>query len=431
MSSAAAAAAPSDAVHADLLERAHAHLPAGSFGNLPAEIIIAEGRGCRVTDVAGRTYIDYLLGSGPMFVGHAHPEVVAAVQTQVAKGSTFFANSEPGIRLAEAIAKAVPCAEKVRFTSSGSEATHFAMRLARAHRGRDKIMKFEGGFHGMGDWALMSTTPKNPGNFPQATPDSAGIPHVLTSEMLIAPYNDIDAATQMIDANADQLGGVIVEPQQRLITQRPGFLAALREATARHGIPLIFDEIVTGFRHAYGGAQEYYGVVPDLCALGKIVGGGYPLAAVAGGDEIMKHLDKARVGDAGYVQQTGTLSGNPIAAAAGLVTLDVLSRPDTYEKVHATGRELMTALASIMAKRGIAAQVIGEPVMFEVFFTDRPIHNYRDLLTADAAKLTRFNALLLERGILKSGIKYYVSTAHGPDEVAATIAAWESAAQAL
>ncbi|MEZ5843985.1 MAG: aminotransferase class III-fold pyridoxal phosphate-dependent enzyme [Hyphomicrobiaceae bacterium] len=426
-----AAAAQTSATYEDLLERANAHMPAGSFGNLPAEIIIAEGHGARVTDVAGRSYIDYLLGSGPMFIGHAHPHVVEAVTAQVAKGSTFFANSAPGIRLAEAISAAVPCAEKVRFTSSGTEATHFAMRLARAYRGRDKIMKFEGGFHGMGDWALMSMAPKSPGNFPQAIPDSPGIPQVLTGEMLIAPFNDADAATQMIEANADQLAGVIVEPQQRLIPPKPGFLAALREATAKHGIPLILDEIVTGFRHAYGGAQEYYGVVPDMCALGKIVGGGYPLAAVAGRDEIMKHLDKGRVGEAGYVQQTGTLSGNPIAAAAGLATLEVLQAPGTYEKVHETGRTLMTALAGILAKQGITAQVVGEPIMFEVFFTGRPIHNYRDLLTADAGKLTRFNALLMERGILKSGVKYYVSTAHGPAEVAETIAAWESAAKAL
>ena len=425
------AAAQSSSAYTDLLARANANIPAGSFGNLPAEVIIAEGRGARVTDVSGKSYIDYLLGSGPMFLGHAHPEVVAAVQAQVAKGSTFFANSEPGIHLAEAIVDAVPCAEKVRFTSSGTEATHYAMRLARAYRRRDKIMKFEGGFHGMGDWALMSMAPKNPGNFPQATPDSPGIPVSLTNEMLIAPFNDAEAASQMIEANADVLAGVIVEPQQRLIPPKPGFLQALRAVTAKHGIPLIFDEIVTGFRHSYAGAQGYYKVVPDMCALGKIVGGGYPLAAVAGSDEIMKHFDKARVGDEGYVQQTGTLSGNPIAAAAGLATLNALKRPGVYEKAHETGRELVTALKAILAKRGIAANVVGEPVMFEVFFTDRPIHNYRDLMAADAGKLTRFNASLAEQGILKSPVKYYVSAAHGPSEVAETIAAWEKAAKVL
>lgn len=426
-----ATGSPHPSEHADLLERAKAAMPGGTFGNLPAEIIIAEGKGARVTDVDGRTYIDYLLGSGPMFVGHAHPEVVAAVQAQAAKGSTFFANNAHGIRLAEAIAAAVPCAEKVRYTSSGSEATHYAMRIARAYRGRDKIMKFEGGFHGMGDWALMSMAPKQPGNFPQAIPDSPGIPGVLKGEMLIAPFNDAATAAAMIAEHADDLAAVIVEPQQRLIPPAPGFLQALRAATEKHGVPLIFDEIVTGFRHAYGGAQDYYGVVPDLCALGKIVGGGYPLAAVAGRDAIMQHFDKARVGEDGFVQQTGTLSGNPIAAAAGLATLNVLARPGTYEAVHATGRTLMRALQQTFDDLGIAAQVTGEPVMFEVFFTDRPLKNYRDVQRADADKLARFNALLLERGIMKSGVKYYVSTAHGPAEVEETIAAWKSAAKAL
>ena len=236
--------------HDDLIARAKSHLPGGSFGNLGPDIIIRDGHGARVRDVAGREYIDYLIGSGPMFVGHAHPDVVAAVQAQVARGSTFFANNEHGILLAEAICQAMPCAEKVRYTSSGSEATHYAMRLARAHTGRDKILKFEGGFHGMGDWALMSMAPKQPGNFPQAVPDTAGVPSVLKGEMLIAPFNDAETAVAMIRDHAHELAGVIVEPLQRLIPPKTGFLAALRKATSDAGIPLIFDEIVTGFRFA-------------------------------------------------------------------------------------------------------------------------------------------------------------------------------------
>ncbi|MEQ1613399.1 MAG: aminotransferase class III-fold pyridoxal phosphate-dependent enzyme [Hyphomicrobiaceae bacterium] len=415
----------------DLVERARKALPGGTFGNLGPDIIIREGKGARVTDVSGREYIDYLLGSGPMFVGHAHPDVVAAVQEQVAKGSTFFANNEHGIELAEAICEAVPCAEKVRYTSSGSEATHYAMRLARAYRGRDKIMKFEGGFHGMGDWALMSMAPQQPGNFPQAIPDTAGVPGVLKGEMLIAPFNDAETAAAMIAEHAHELAGVIVEPLQRLIPPNKGFLQALRKATAEHGIPLIFDEIVTGFRFAYGGAQEYYGVTPDLCTLGKIVGGGFPLAAVAGRDDLMKHFDKARVEAKDFMPQIGTLSGNPVAAVAGLATLKVLRQPGTYERVFETGRTLMSALQKIMDDAGIAARVAGEAPMFEVFFTGDKIENYRDILKADGKKLDRFNAAVVAGGILKGGTKYYVSTAHGKAEVDETIAVWKQAVKAI
>jgi len=423
--------APPSTPTTELIERAKRALPGGSFGNLPPEIIVREGKGARVRDVAGKEYIDYLLGSGPMFVGHAHPEVVAAVQEQVARGSTFFANNEHGIMLAEAICAAMACAEKVRYTSSGSEATHYAMRLARAYRGRDKILKFEGGFHGMGDWALMSMAPRQPGNFPQATPDTAGIPGALKNEMLIAPFNDAATATAMIEEHADELAGVIVEPLQRLIPPKPGFLQALRTATEKAGIPLIFDEIVTGFRFAYGGAQEYYGVVPDLCTIGKIVGGGFPLAAVAGRDEIMKHFDKSRVSDDQYLPQVGTLSGNPIAAVAGLATLEILRRPGTYERVFETGRQLMTGLQKTMNDAGIAARVIGEPPMFEVFFTRDEITNYRDILRADEKRLARFNTLVVERGLLKGATKYYVSAAHGQAEVDETLTIWRDAARQL
>jgi glutamate-1-semialdehyde 2,1-aminomutase len=406
-------------------------MPGGGFGNLSHDIVIREGHGGRVWDMSGNCYVDFLLGSGPMLIGHAHPAVTAAVQAQVAQGTTFFANNEHGIRLAAAIVDAVPCAEQVRCTSSGSEATHYCMRLARAYRQRSKIMKFEGGFHGMGDWALMSMAPKRPGNFPQATPDSAGIPDVLTGEMLIAPFNDADAAAAMIAANKDELAGVIVEPQQRLIPPRPGFLETLREATAAHGIPLIFDEIVTGFRHAYGGAQEYYGVTPDICALGKVVGGGFPLAAVAGRAELMAMFDRSAAGDGRFMPQIGTLSGNPVAAVAGLATLEVLRAPGTYTRLFEAGRRLMDGLGAAMAKAGHRAQIVGEPTMFEVFFADRPIRNYRDAITADMEKLKRFNRLLLERGVFKGDTKFYVSTAHDEDDISHTIAAFDDAAAAL
>ena len=325
----------------DLVEQAKRVLPGGSFGNMPAEVVLKEGKGGRIWDEAGREYVDFLLGSGPMFVGHAHPEVTAAVQAQVPLGTTFFGNNRHGIALAEAICDAVPCADQVRFVCSGTEADLYAMRAVRAFRKRDKILKFEGGYHGMSDYALMSLAPKRPGNFPRATPDSAGIPKSVADEMLVAAFNDIDMVESLIEEQKDELAGVIVEPFQRLIPPKPGFLQALRDVTRKHGIPLIFDEVVTGFRFAYGGAQEYYGVTPDLCSLGKIVGGGFALAAIAGRADIMKHFDRLAMTDEDFIFQVGTLSGNPVAAVAGLATLDILKRPGAYEQVFATGRELM------------------------------------------------------------------------------------------
>jgi len=409
----------------DLVETARRVLPGGSFGNMPAEVILKEGKGGRIWDEAGREYVDFLLGSGPMFVGHAHPDVTAAVQAQVPFGTTFFGNNRHGIALAEAIVEAVPCAEQVRFVCSGTEADLYAMRAARAFRKRDKILKFEGGYHGMSDYALVSLAPKNPGNFPRGSVDSAGIPKSVVDEMVVAAFNDIDMVKSLIEEQKDELAGVIVEPFQRLIPPKPGFLQALREVTAEHGIPLIFDEVVTGFRFAYGGAQEYYGVTPDLCTLGKIVGGGFALAAIAGRSDIMAHFDRLTMADEDFIFQVGTLSGNPVASVAGLATLEVLKRPGAYEKVFATGRTLMATLSDLLRQSGFKAQVIGEPPLFDIVFTDHPIKDYRDTLRGDAALLKRFNQLLRARGIMKGESKYYVSLAHTQADIDHTIAAWK------
>ena len=415
----------------DLVEAARRVLPGGSFGNMPAEVILKEGKGGRVWDEAGKEYIDFLLGSGPMFVGHAHPEVTAAVQAQVPLGTTFFGNNRHGIALAEAIVEAVPCAEQVRFVCSGTEADLYAMRAARAFRKRDKILKFEGGYHGMSDYALVSLAPKKPGNFPRGSIDSAGIPKSVVDEMVVAAFNDIDMVRSLIEEQKDELAGVIVEPFQRLIPPKPGFLQALRDVTAEHGIPLIFDEVVTGFRFAYGGAQEYYGVTPDLCTLGKIVGGGFALAAIAGRADIMAHFDRLAMADEDFLFQVGTLSGNPVASVAGLATLDILKRPGTYEQVFATGRELMGALQELMNSAGIKAQVVGEPPLFDIVFTDQPIKDYRDTLKADAAILKRFNQALRARGIMKGESTYYVSVAHTRADIDHTIGAWKEAIEEL
>ena len=405
-------------------------LPGGHFGNMAGPMIV-EGQGAHVRDSEGRDYIDYLLGSGPMFLGHAHPAVVEAVLAQVPRGTTFFATNPAGIALAEAIVDALPCADQLRFVSSGSEADMYAMRLARAFRRRDKILKFEGGYHGMSDHGLMSLAPKRAANFPRAIPDSAGIPARVADDMLVAPFNDIDAAVALIEAHHDELGGVIMEPFQRLIPPRPGFLEAVRAATAKHGIPLIFDEVVTGFRLAYGGAQTLYGVTPDLCTLGKIIGGGFPLAAIAGRADIMAHFDRALVAEDRWLMQVGTLSGNPVASVAGLATLEVLRQPGAYAGVEAMGRALMAGLSAHIRAAGIDAQVVGVPSLFDVVYASGEIANYRDMQRADVAMLARVNRHLRDAGILKGDSKFYMSMAHTQADVTATLDAFGDALRGL
>ena len=423
--------APDSIDHSAIVAAGRRVMPAGGLGNFPSEILIREGRGGRVWDENGREYVDFLLGSGPMLVGHAHPEVTAAVSAQVPLGTTFFANNRHSVALAEAIVEAVPCADQVRFVSSGTEADAYAMRLARAFRGRDKILKFEGGYHGMSDYALMSLAPKRPGNFPQAIPDSPGIPRSVRDEMLVAPFNDLETVASLIREHGHELAGVIVEPFQRIVPPAPGFLEGLRAITLAAGIPLIFDEVVTGFRLAYGGAQEYYGVVPDICTLGKVIGGGFPLAAVAGRAEIMAHFDHALVGDAGFLTQVGTLSGNPVASVAGLASLEILRRPGAYKRIFETGGLLMAELDRLLKRAGIAAQVMGEPPLFDVVFTDVVPTDYRGTLKGDAGMMRQFNELLQARGILKGTSKYYVSLAHDAEDVRLTMDAWASAIDEL
>jgi glutamate-1-semialdehyde 2,1-aminomutase len=414
-----------------LIERARKVLPGGGFGNFATDIVVREGRGGRVWDVSGNEYVDYLLGSGPMFIGHCHPEVTEAVLAQVPKGSTFFANNEHGIALAEAIVDALPCAEQVRFVSSGSEADMYAMRVARAYKRREKILKFEGGYHGMSDYGLMSLAPKRLSNFPRPVPDSAGIPKAIEEEVLVAPYNDLEAVERLVQAQGDTVAGIIVEPFQRLIPPAPGFLQGLRDLCTRTGIVLIFDEVVTGFRFAYGGAQEYYGVTPDLCTLGKIIGGGYALAAIAGKSEIMSHFDRALVSEDAFLTQIGTLSGNPVAAIAGLKTMEILRRPGAYDRVFATGRALWDGLAERIARAGLPAQVIGEPPLFDVVFATGDIRDYRAVMRADKDMQAHVNKHLRAGGILKGESKYYLSTAHDARDVEQTLAAFDAAIATL
>jgi glutamate-1-semialdehyde 2,1-aminomutase len=419
----------------DLLERAGRVLPGGLLGghrSAPGlEFVVKDARGPHLWDADGKRYVDYLLGSGPMLLGHSHPAVVEAVQRQAGHGTTFMLLNEPIIELAEEIVRAVPCAEQVRFMSSGSEATFFALRVARAFRRRDKIMKFEGGFHGTHDYALMSTTPRSPKAFPAAMADSAGIPHAISEEVLIAPYNDLATTEALIAQHHNDLAAVIVEPYQRVIVPAPGFLEGLRDVTRRYDVPLVFDEIVTGFRLAYGGAQVYYGVVPDVAAFGKVLAGGFPLAAVAGRADIMKHFDAALEGTPDYVWQAGTLNGNPIAAVAGLATLAELRKPGAYERLFATGTRLRAGLAAAARKHGMPAQVSGEPPVFDIVFTDSPVVDYRATLTADRRRITLFNEECLRRGVVKAVNKIYVSLAHSEQDIEETLAVFDEALAAV
>lgn len=415
----------------ELAERARAVLPAGGFGNFDPSIFIREGKGSRVWDADGREYVDYLIGSGPMLLGHGHPEVLEAVAEQLPRGMTFFANNAPGVELAEEICRAVSCAEQVRFLSSGGEADMYAMRLARAFTGRDKIVKFEGGYHGMSAEAQMSLAPTRFVNFPQAVPDSAGIPEAVRAEMLIAPFNDADYIEGLLKEHGDEVAGIIVEPLQRIIPPAPGFLQSVRALCDRYGIVLIFDEVVTGFRFAYGGAQEVYGVTPDLCTLGKIIGGGFPLAAVAGRKTIMDHFDKAIVGADRWLMMLGTLSGNPVAAVAGLKTMEILRRDGAFDTLRANGARLMAMFDRHLSAAGIAHRVVGHPTLFDVVFTDRDVRTYRDVQAADAAKNAKFNAALRENGVFKSPGKVYPSLALTEADFALTDAAIEKATAAI
>ncbi len=415
----------------DWIERARKVLPGGGFGNFDPGVIISHGEGSRVWDEDGNEYIDYLIGSGPMLLGHGHPEVIEAVKEQLGSGMTFFANNARGVELAEEIVSAMACAEQVRYVSSGGEADMYAMRLARAATGRDKIMKFEGGYHGMSAEAQMSLAPSKLVNFPNAVPDSAGIPQSVRDEMLIAPFNDIEFARSLISEHAKEIACIIVEPLQRIIPPAPGFLEAIREECTKHGIILVFDEIVTGFRFAYGGAQELYGVVPDVCTLGKIIGGGFALAAIAGRADIMDHFDKAKVGEDGFLMQLGTLSGNPVAAVAGLKTMEILRRPGAFEKIRANGKAIQEALEEHLTAVGIDHQIVGDPTLFDVVFTSNPVRNYRDVLAADTKQNAKFNAALREKGIFKSPGKTYPSLALTDEDLAQTVDAIEYASTAL
>jgi glutamate-1-semialdehyde 2,1-aminomutase len=416
-----------------LLNRADAVLSGGALGyfTLPADIdlVIREGRGAHLIDIEGREFIDYLLGSGPMLIGHANPQVLAAVEAQVKLGSTYYFLNEPAIRLSERLVDAIPCAEEVRYTSTGTEATFLALRCARAYTGRSKILKFEGGWHGMQDYGLWATVPGTPSDYPHAEPDSLGIPAVLADEVLVAPFNDIETTLRIIEEHADELAAVMIEPLQRILKPEPGFLEAVREVTNRHGIVLIFDEVVTGFRIAWGGAQELYGVVPDMATYGKAMAGGFPLAAIVGNHEIMNSFGNVRRASNTIAWASGTFSGNPIGAAAGLAALDVLEAPGAYEHLHHIGSRLRRGIEEAGRRHGFDVQALGEDAVFGVRFMKNPHpKSWADLLENDGAMGTRWAIECVRRGVLLiPNEKFYISVAHSDADVDRTLEVCDAA----
>ncbi|MEE3326627.1 MAG: aspartate aminotransferase family protein [Myxococcota bacterium] len=418
-----------------LLEKTGQFLPSGvrtpSHSGAHA-MVVESGHGCWLRDVSGNEYLDYLMGSGPLLLGHAHPAVVEAVSQRISRGSSYLMVNESAIELAEAVAQTVPCAEKVAFNNSGSESTFFALRMARAFTGKEKTLKFEGAFHGMHDYALMSNqwTP-TPGEAHAPVPNSAGIAASIEKDVIIAPWNDLETTERLLREHASELAAVILEPLQRTLPPETGFLERIREITHELGIVLVFDEVVTGYRLALGGAQEYYGVVPDLATVCKGIASGFPISILCGRADILDHADPRRLAQGDHVHMTGTFSGNSLSCTAALATLHELRRPGTYEGLFEKGRRLMQGLSEAMSHAGVPCQVTGEPPAFQPWFSDSVVRNFRDMLNADPARNLRFTELLLDRGILKAHEKFFVSTAHGDKEIEITLEAYREVAEAL
>jgi len=420
---------------ADWVERSFEVFPGGSLGefNLPRELstVLSHGKGSRLYDVYGKEFIDFSIGWGSDILGHCHPAIIEAVSAQLGKGSNFSYVSKPALEVAEEIVRAVPCAETVRFAASGTEANMYCIKLARAITGKNRILKFEGAYHGANDYGIMSLFPHQLLDFPQVEPTSAGYSEAIKNEVLIAPYNDFDTTVRIIEEHASSLAAVIVEPLQRCTPPKPGFLDGLRATTLKHGIVLIFDEVVTGFRLAYGGGQELYGVTPDICALGKGLGGGYPIGAVCGRKDIMELCTESRLGtEEPYVWYAATLGGNPITAAACLATLAELRKPGVYEKLYRLGDQARQGLKEALHEKNVSGQVLGQGPITQVAFTEEEIVDYRSSFRADRKKAREFSLSLFRKGIFLNpmGTKLYISLAHTPEDIDRLV---ERAAQTL
>jgi glutamate-1-semialdehyde 2,1-aminomutase len=410
------------------VERSNAVMPGATLGSfrLPDDLafVVARGEGANIWSTDGRQFVDYVLGSGPLVVGHAHPRVVAALQEQARRGTTYYYLNEQATKLAEKIRKLIPCAEAVKFCGSGTEATFYALRIARAATGRDTILKFSGGYHGAHDYGLHVLGAEG-----QVERESDGIPAGVTDSVLVAPFNDLEAARALAEANRSRLAAIIVEPVQRAIPPRPGFLQGLREICDSTGALLVFDEVVTGFRLKLGGAQEEFGVIPDLCALAKAMGGGLPLAAVAGKRSLIELTVPSGDSMDRPVYMGNTLNGNPLACAAGLATLEVLEEESGPEQIAAMGSLLHQGFHEVASRLDVPLHVIGPPAFGDPAIGDGNVYDLASYNAQNRAASSAFGVELLRRGIfVNPGFKMYVSTAHTPAHVDLTV---ETAFEAL
>jgi glutamate-1-semialdehyde 2,1-aminomutase len=391
----------------------------GAVGGTP--VVVERAAGAQVWDADGNAYLDYVCSWGALILGHAEPQIAAAIAEQARRGTSYGMTTELEVELAEMLRSRLPALERVRFVSSGTEATMSAVRLARGATGRDLFVKFEGCYHGHSD-GFLSKAGSGLATFGIAA--SPGVPQAIAALTLDAPYNDLAAVERIFAAHRDAIAAVIVEPvaaNMGVVPPAPDFLHGLREITRRNGALLIFDEVITGFRLHNGGAQTLFGVEPDLMALGKIIGGGLPAAAYGGAKDLME-----RVAPAGAIYQAGTLSGNPLAMRAGIETLKRLAAPGLYESLEAKGAELASGLSSALADSGIAGQVQRVGSLLTLFFADAPVTDYASAKRSNTTRFAAFFHAMLERGILLSPSQFealFVSAAHASEDVRRTIAA--------
>lgn len=382
-------------------------------------LFIARAEGAYLYDVDGNKYIDYVGSWGPMIVGHAHPQVVEAVNTAVANGTSYGAPTEVEVELARMVVAAVPSIEMVRFVNSGTEATMSALRLARAFTKRDKFIKFEGCYHGHADMLLVKA---GSGVTTLGLPDSPGVPQETVAHTLVAEFNNLDSVKQFYEKYSEQIAAVIVEPvggNMGVAPPQPGFLEGLRDLTNSHGSLLIFDEVMTGFRVAYGGAQSLFDIRPDLSCLGKVIGGGFPVGAYGGRKDIMEH-----VAPVGQVYQAGTLSGNPVAMTAGVETLKILQQPGSYERLNSQSQRLADGIKKAASAADVPCFQTRVGSMSCVFFTDKNVTDFRSAKTSDVEKYGRYFHAMLGGGVYLAPSQFeatFVSLAHSEEDIDRTV----------